>query len=97
MPTQKCDFCKDAAVYDGKTLLGPWAFMCEKHFKKYGLPLKGLYTVLAPVATQVCRLCGQAKPITEFYSYTDHSGKQRRRNECKECNLAQKKQNSFRR
>ena len=97
MSIRKCDFCKDAAMYDGKTLLGPWAFMCETHFKEYGFPIKGLYTVLAPAATKVCRVCGKEKSIEEFYTYTDHNGKTRKRNECKECNLAQKKQSSFRR
>ena len=29
MPTQKCDFCKDAAVYDGKTL-GP-GLLCKPY------------------------------------------------------------------
>ncbi|HRT03484.1 MAG TPA: hypothetical protein P5513_06050 [Candidatus Diapherotrites archaeon] len=40
-----CDFCKkDAAqigntFYDGKTTLGPWAVMCAKCFKQYGVGL----------------------------------------------------------
>jgi hypothetical protein len=24
------------AAYDGKTMLGPWANMCEEHWKTYG-------------------------------------------------------------
>jgi len=38
-----CDFCKSnplvsyqAAHYDGKTKSGPWAFMCDEHFKQRG-------------------------------------------------------------
>lgn len=39
-----CDLCGSAgatvqAKYDGKTTMGPWAYMCEKHFKKYGVGL----------------------------------------------------------
>ena len=39
-----CDFCyqerkRTEAVIDGKTKLGPWANMCEAHFKKYGVGL----------------------------------------------------------
>lgn len=41
-----CDICKYdldklgvPAVYDGKTNRGPWAYMCEKHFKSDGIGL----------------------------------------------------------
>ena len=34
-----CDFCKEVAVYDGKTRMGPWAFMCEYHFMMNGIGL----------------------------------------------------------
>lgn len=41
-----CDFCKQnplisyqAAQYDGRTKMGPWAYMCEEHFKQYGVGL----------------------------------------------------------
>jgi hypothetical protein len=27
------------AAYDGKTVMGPWAYMCEAHFVKYGICL----------------------------------------------------------
>ena len=38
---RNCDFClqsgkKKLASYDGSTRLGPWALMCERHFKVYG-------------------------------------------------------------
>lgn len=36
---KKCDFCDSSAKYDGKTAGGPWANMCEKHFKAYGVGL----------------------------------------------------------
>ena len=29
-----CDFCGDTALYDGATLFGPWAFMCESDWKQ---------------------------------------------------------------
>lgn len=39
-----CTFCFNnglgtPASYDGKTDSGPWAFMCETHFKIYGTGL----------------------------------------------------------
>ncbi len=41
-----CDVCNDQlphtktpATIDGKTTNGPWAYMCEKHFKEIGLGL----------------------------------------------------------
>jgi hypothetical protein len=40
-----CDFCKIdehktvPAKYDGKTVLGPWAYMCGAHYSKFGLGL----------------------------------------------------------
>jgi hypothetical protein len=29
----------EPALYDGATIHGPWAFMCEEHFRLYGLGL----------------------------------------------------------
>jgi hypothetical protein len=37
-----CDLKHDTAVkahYDGKTIHGPWAFMCEAHFQSEGTGL----------------------------------------------------------
>jgi len=36
-----CDFCGDGggkveAEYDAKTVMGPWAEMCGKHYRQYG-------------------------------------------------------------
>jgi len=45
----KCDFCDQEATVDGKTNQGPWANMCKKHFKIYGVNKKGLFTTLANV------------------------------------------------
>ena len=42
----KCDFCEKEAKYDGQTLMGPWAYMCEAHMKLYGIDEKGRYTTL---------------------------------------------------
>lgn len=34
----RCDVCgKEAARYDGKTKWGPWAYMCQKCFEKFGV------------------------------------------------------------
>jgi hypothetical protein len=41
----ECSFClrmdgiHTPAMYDGKTTIGPWAFMCMKHMRQYGLGL----------------------------------------------------------
>jgi hypothetical protein len=40
-----CDFCVidddkiTPAEYDGKTVTGPWAYMCGAHYSKYGMGL----------------------------------------------------------
>lgn len=41
---QFCDFCKEEgteelATFDGKTCFGTLAFMCNKHYKVYGVGL----------------------------------------------------------
>jgi len=36
---KECDFCDNTARYDGKTVLGPWGYMCEQHFQKMGVGL----------------------------------------------------------
>lgn len=91
MATRTCDFCKDPAIYDAKTLLGPWAFVCEKHFQVYGIAIKGLYTKLKPTEVRVCRHCNLEKPISDFYTYTNSRGETKHRTECKDCNLAKRK------
>lgn len=35
----KCDFCDKLALYDGRTTMGPWAHMCEEHFRTHGVGL----------------------------------------------------------
>lgn len=35
----KCNFCDKPALYDGKTLNGPWAYMCEEHYSYWGVGL----------------------------------------------------------
>lgn len=42
--TEYCDLCKSKglqveALYDGKTVHGPWAYMCEEHFGAMGVGL----------------------------------------------------------
>lgn len=39
-----CDFCSErsfhtTATVDGKTIMGPWANMCDLHFEEYGVGL----------------------------------------------------------
>ena len=35
----KCDFCGKPAEVDGRTRMGPWAFMCEGCYPKFGVGL----------------------------------------------------------
>jgi hypothetical protein len=43
--SRACDFCKQLdgtltrATVDGRTVLGPWADLCERHFKELGVGL----------------------------------------------------------
>ncbi len=41
--TPDCDLCPDEtkqpAKYDGKTVYGPWAYMCATHFGEAGIGL----------------------------------------------------------
>ena len=38
----KCQFCEDDACWDGKTIYGPWAYMCNYHFSINGIAATGL-------------------------------------------------------
>lgn len=43
----RCDFCGRLAVYDAKTIMGPWAYVCQKHFDQLAVKEPaGLYTKL---------------------------------------------------
>ena len=94
---QKCDFCFKPATYDAMTTRGPWAFMCDEHFERLALKAGGAYKRLEPVEVtkKVCSVCGKEKLIGEFYQYTDNRGVRRFRTECKECNLAARKIQRF--
>lgn len=35
----KCNICGDEAVYDGKTVMGPWSYMCQDDFEFFGVGL----------------------------------------------------------
>jgi hypothetical protein len=44
-PPEKCDLCQraiGAEFYDGKTVLGPWANMCERCWHVHSFGLLGL-------------------------------------------------------
>ena len=94
---QKCDFCSKPATYDAMTTRGPWAFMCDEHFERLALKAGDTYKRLEPieVTKKVCSVCGKEKHIGEFYQYTDNRGVRRFRTECKECNLAARKVQRF--
>lgn len=36
---KECDFCDNTARYDGKTIIGPWAYMCQNCFESHGVGL----------------------------------------------------------
>jgi hypothetical protein len=36
---EPCKVDKVQAQYDGATAMGPWAYMCESHFRQYGTGL----------------------------------------------------------
>lgn len=66
-----CDICEyeegtpgTPALYDGKTVVGPWANMCERHFDSHGTGLgtgRGQRLVLgSKQASQSCSVCGDA-------------------------------------
>lgn len=94
MIKQKCDFCKKPATYDTKTVLGPWAYVCDEHFEKYSVKTEGLYKKVEPPEQELirtCIICRNKKPLSDFYVYTDAAGVERYRRECKVCNLITKK------
>ncbi len=35
----QCNFCHQDAHYDGQTVHGPWAFMCQAHYEIKGTGL----------------------------------------------------------
>jgi len=56
-----CDFCKEQALYDGRTVTGVWAYMCSKHYMSYGVGLgagKGQRLILS----DLCIFCGEQIP-----------------------------------
>lgn len=45
-----CDVCGEAAVYDARTIHGPWAMLCEVDYQELGIGLgigRGQRLVLA--------------------------------------------------
>jgi len=38
----KCDTCGDTALYDAKTVMGPWANLCDMCFNTYTTGQLGL-------------------------------------------------------
>lgn len=96
---RSCDFCKLPAIYNSQTKIGPKAFLCENHFNQLGLKEPGTYELIQPkeVLVKKCEHCGEVKPLTEFYKYTDSHGFERHRNECRECNLLERKAANYRR
>lgn len=86
-----CDFCNKPAVMHGTVMVNKDVYLCEEHARFYGVFDTAKILCEPVLVTQVCSICGKAKSIADFYSYTDHSGVKRRRTECKECNHAGRK------
>ena len=76
-----CDFCKEIALYDGKTHLGPWAYMCERHFNLYGIgigPDKGQKLVLVKPRSALLQapeglfaIAGQVSALLQKYGQSE--------------------------
>jgi len=46
------------AIYDAKTQMGPWAFLCEQHFEALGIGLGlGFGQKLKPDNVRECDFC----------------------------------------
>lgn len=52
-PMPDCDLCVGSTategIYDAPTKMGPWANLCEKHMKDYGLPAAAFRRI--PIST----------------------------------------------
>ena len=91
---RRCDFCKELAIYDAKTIMGPWAYLCGYHFKKYGIRYAGMFKLLESSEIKICIDCSMEKPIAEFYVQRKPSGLYYRP-ECKQCSLLRKKRSDM--
>jgi hypothetical protein len=77
LPT--CDVCEHVfhvepkrALFDGKTVGGPWANMCPTHFRDWGIGLgtgrgQRLVTPPLPAEPSVCPVHGIRHPKTEHW------------------------------
>jgi len=36
-----CDYCREKAQYDSKTIAGSWAYLCPEHWSIYGYGMLG--------------------------------------------------------
>ena len=65
----QCNFCSETAAYDGRTKMGPWAYMCEEHFEIQGVGLgigRGQKLKLRPKSFASCVVSEAGeKPSTE--------------------------------
>jgi hypothetical protein len=66
----KCQFCDDQAAFDGRTVHGPWAFMCQAHWDEHGVGHTGVgygqrlihdpgYTIQCGT----CFMCGETSTL----------------------------------
>jgi hypothetical protein len=67
----QCQFCTDPAGYDGRTNMGPWAFMCQAHWDEHGPGATGVgygqkLVLRATGFTVVCGRCPLCGERTEL-------------------------------
>lgn len=95
----KCDLCNTDAKYEAKNMNGITTRLCEQHKVRLDMAglIKGIQEIVSPPCqTAVCSLCGETKCVDAFYSYTDAHGVKRKRSECKQCNLEERKKRRLR-
>lgn len=87
---KRCDMCSNISVEKcGVVMFGRdvTLYLCEEHLKHYGI--NG--TKMPSTTHKPCSHCGEIKSVDDFYLYTDNRGVVRYRNECKVCNLVERK------
>lgn len=89
-----CDLCNNKATHALMVeTVESTIYLCSEHIEILEIAKRGMLTKLdmPPEIMRTCILCNEEKPIGDFYTYTDKRGVERKRRECKTCNLAERK------
>ena len=70
----QCDFCARPARYDGKTVYGPWANMCDDDLVANGYPKSNEVTNEREVPAATCLYCGDPATHLDSFNHTCCSG-----------------------